>query len=60
MSAKRKTNNRYERQLWDAVRVLCGHIPATEYRKVITGLAFLRYISAIFERKHQELAKRED
>jgi len=51
MEEKPNVKTGFERQLWDAVRVLCGHIPATEYRKVITGLAFLRYISDIFERK---------
>ena len=32
-----------------------GHIPAAEYRKVIIGLIFLRYISSAFERKYNEL-----
>lgn len=32
-----------------------GHIPASEYRKVIIGLIFLRYISAAFDKRHQEL-----
>jgi putative type I restriction-modification system, M subunit len=35
--------------------VLWGHIPAAEYRKVIIGLIFLRYISSAFERKYNEL-----
>ncbi|MDE7468652.1 MAG: type I restriction-modification system subunit M N-terminal domain-containing protein [Desulfovibrionaceae bacterium] len=34
-----------------------GHIPAAEYRKVIIGLIFLRYISGIFEKKYQELVE---
>ena len=32
-----------------------GHIPAAEYRKVIVGLIFLRYISNAFEKRYQEL-----
>ena len=32
-----------------------GHIPAAEYRKVIVGLIFLRYISNAFEKHYQEL-----
>ena len=32
-----------------------GHIPASEYRKVIIGLIFLRYISAVFDKRRQEL-----
>ena len=35
--------------------MLWGHIPAAEYRKVIIGLIFLRYISSAFERKYNEL-----
>lgn len=34
---------------------LVGHIPATEYRKVIVGLIFLRYISSAFEKRYDEL-----
>ncbi len=41
----------FEKQIWDAACVLWGHIPAAEYRKVIIGLIFLRYISAAFEKK---------
>ena len=50
----------FEKQLWNAACVLWGHIPTTEYRKVIIGLIFLRYISFRFERKHQELVERGD
>ena len=32
--------------------VLWGHIPAAEYRKVIVGLIFLRYISSAFEKRY--------
>lgn len=35
----------FEKQIWDAACVLWGHIPAAEYRKVIVGLIFLRYIA---------------
>lgn len=37
-----------------------GHIPAAEYRKVIVGLIFLRYISSAFDRKYQELVAEGD
>ena len=36
---------------------LWGHIPAAEYRKVIIGLIFLRYISATFDKRYQELVE---
>ena len=35
----------FEKQIWDAACVLWGHIPASEYRKVIVGLIFLGYLS---------------
>lgn len=45
----------FEKQIWDAACVLWGHIPAAEYRKVIIGLIFLRYISGAFEKRYQQL-----
>ena len=32
-----------------------GHIPASEYRNVIIGLIFLKYISTAFDKKYQQL-----
>lgn len=55
MSEKNTANIGFEKQIWDAACVLWGHIPAAEYRKVIVGLIFLRYISSAFERKYNEL-----
>lgn len=40
--------------------VLWGHIPAAEYRKVIIGLIFLRYISAAFDKRREELIEEGD
>lgn len=55
--AKEKSNANlgFEKQIWDAACVLWGHIPAAEYRKVIIGLIFLRYISCVFEKKYKQL-----
>lgn len=50
----------FEKQIWDAACVLWGHIPAAEYRKVIVGLIFLRYISSAFEKKYEELVAEGD
>ena len=50
----------FEKQIWDAACVLWGHIPAAEYRKVIIGLIFLRYISNAFEKRYKELVKEGD
>ena len=55
MADKTNANIGFEKELWDAACVLWGHIPAAEYRKVIIGLIFLRYISAAFDRRYQEL-----
>ena len=50
MTDKTSANIGFEKQIWDAACVLWGHIPAAEYRKVIVGLIFLRYISSAFEK----------
>ena len=55
MVEKNNANIGFEKQIWDAACVLWGHIPAAEYRKVIIGLIFLRYISSAFEKKYDEL-----
>lgn len=57
MASKVKTNATigFEEQIWDAACVLWGHIPATEYRQVVIGLIFLRYVSTAFEHRYQEL-----
>ncbi len=52
---KTNANIGFEKQLWDVACVLWGHIPAAEYRKIIIGLIFLRYISSAFEKRYQEL-----
>ncbi|MCQ2362629.1 MAG: type I restriction-modification system subunit M [Acidaminococcaceae bacterium] len=45
----------FEQQIWQAACVLWGHIPAADYRKIIIGLIFLRYISCAFESRYKEL-----
>lgn len=60
MADKTNANIGFEKQLWDAACVLWGHIPAAEYRKVIIGLIFLRYISAAFDKRYQELVDEGD
>lgn len=59
MAEKNNANIGFEKQIWDAACVLWGHIPAAEYRKVIIGLIFLRYISSAFEKRYQELVAEE-
>ena len=60
MSEKNGVSIGFEKQIWDAACVLWGHIPAAEYRKVIIGLIFLRYISNAFERRYNELVEEGD
>lgn len=52
---KNNVNVGFEKELWEAACVLWGHIPAAEYRKVIVGLIFLRYVSCVFEKRYQQL-----
>lgn len=52
---KNNANIAFEKQIWDAACVLWGHIPAADYRKIIVGLIFLRYISNSFDKRYQEL-----
>lgn len=60
MAEKTNANIGFEKQLWDAACVLWGHIPAAEYRKVIIGLIFLRYISTAFEKRYNQLVAEGD
>lgn len=60
MDKKNNASAGFEKQIWDAACVLWGHIPAAEYRKVIVGLIFLRYISNAFEKRYNELVAEGD
>jgi len=44
-----------QRRLWDAADTLRGHMDASEYKHVVLGLIFLKYISDAFDEKHVEL-----
>lgn len=56
-----KTNNeeRLETQLWKAADKLRKNIDAAEYKHVVLGLIFLRYISSAFEALHARLSANE-
>ena len=45
----------FEKQIWEAACVLRGNIDASEYKSVVLGLIFLKYISDRFDEKYQEL-----
>ena len=45
----------YEAQLWQMADALRGNMDAAEYKHVVLGLIFLKYISDAFEEQHAEL-----
>lgn len=45
----------FENKLWEMADKLRGNIESSEYKHVILGLIFLKYISDSFEEKHAEL-----
>ena len=49
------TNNNFEKQLWAAADKLRGNMDASEYKHVVLGLIFLKYISDRFEDRYNEL-----
>lgn len=46
-----------EQKLWQAADKLRNNMDAAEYKHVVLGLIFLKYISDSFEEKHAELAR---
>lgn len=50
----------FEKQIWDAACVLRGNMDASEYKSVVLGLIFLKYISDRFDEKHQALVAEGD
>src|ERR1035438_5397203 len=49
-----------EAQLWAAADALRNNMDAAEYKHVVLGLIFLKYISDAFEAKHAELEAQRD
>ena len=47
----------FEKQIWDAACILRGNMDAAEYKHVVLGLIFLKYISDKFEEKYNRLVK---
>ena len=45
----------YRSELWTAANVLRGSMDAAEYKHVVLGLIFLKYISDAFEERHAEV-----
>ena len=59
MARRKKTDNTaeigFEQQIWSAADKLRGNMDASEYKNVVLGLIFLKYISDKFEQRYQEL-----
>lgn len=45
----------FEQQIWAAADILRGNMDAAEYKHVVLGLIFLKYISDKFEERYREL-----
>jgi type I restriction enzyme M protein len=62
MAKKTSSNNKsngatlgFEQTLWDAADQLRGHMDAAEYKHVVLGLIFLKYISDAFTEHYEQL-----
>jgi len=53
--AKEATKKTIEQTLWDSANELRGNLDAAEYKSVVLGLVFLKYINDCFKVKHDEL-----
>ena len=60
MAEKSTANIGFEKQIWDAACALRGNLDASEYKSVVLGLIFLKYISDQFDQKHQQLVDEGD
>lgn len=50
----------FEEQIWAAADILRGNMDAAEYKHVVLGLIFLKYISDQFDARFQELRDDDD
>jgi type I restriction enzyme M protein len=55
--SKNGANLGFEEKLWQAADKLRGHMDAAEYKHVVLGLIFLKYISDAFQEKYQQLER---
>ena len=50
----------YETELWAAANALRGNMDAAEYKHVVLGIIFLKYVSDAFEERHAQLEGERD
>jgi len=60
MAKKNSADIGFERQIWKAADLLRGNIDASEYKSVVLGLIFLKFISDKFETRYAELVAEGD
>src|SRR6266571_2720920 len=54
-TAKNGANLGFEQTLWQAADKLRGNMDASDYKHVVLGLIFLKYVSDAFEERHATL-----
>ena len=60
MKTENTANIGFEKEIWDAACILRGNLDASEYKQVVLGLIFLKYISDKFEARYNELVAEGD
>ena len=50
----------FETELWAAANALRGNMDAAEYKHVVLGIIFLKYVSDAFEERHAQLEAERD
>ena len=58
MSKVRVNNHSLEQQLWKSADKLRKNIDAAEYKHIVLGIIFLRYISDAFEDLYEKIKTR--
>jgi len=60
MNRQNGANLGFENKLWEMADKLRGHMDAAEYKHVVLGLIFLKYISDAFQGKYEELKAKQE
>lgn len=60
MAEKNTADIGFEQQIWAAADILRGNMDAAEYKHVVLGLIFLKYISDKFDERYNELKADDD
>lgn len=50
----------FEKEIWNAACLLRGNLDAADYKNVVLGLIFLKYLSDLFDQRYQELVAEGD